>query len=291
MKSHIHKFFQNEKLLPPKKCSISISTVFDYTIPFHKQIPMIRKAGFTHVSLGADESHSKYLSGEGRRRIKTLLKESKLSIDTIHAPSGRDADLSSVNRDIATNTVNLLKETAIAANDLSVPTVIVHASPFEFGREELNSRLKSLNKIVEMLVPIAEELGVKFALENVHPGPATELIQNFLESSDSSYIGFCYDSSHDQIDGPKSFDLLNRLKHKLITMHISDRIKPYVDHVIPGEGFIDWNALCELLKTCNLKTPLLLEVMIYNSNIKNPDVFLETAYRRACYLYNACIEG
>ncbi len=37
---------------------ISISTTFDYKVPLSEQLPMIRKAGFTHVSFGMDYSHS-----------------------------------------------------------------------------------------------------------------------------------------------------------------------------------------------------------------------------------------
>lgn len=45
---------------------ISISTCFDYDVPIESQLPLVAEAGFTHVSLGAREPHSKYLSQDGR---------------------------------------------------------------------------------------------------------------------------------------------------------------------------------------------------------------------------------
>lgn len=281
--------FNEDKSLTAKSRAISIQTCFDYTIPLAEQMPMIAGAGFSHVSLGAKETHSRFLSSEGRKEMKDLLEKHKLSLDTIHAPSRRYSDLSSTDQDIATYAINLLKATAIVAADLTVPVVVVHASPFQFKGEELDGRLETLKTSVESMLPIAEKFNVKFALENLSPGPATGLIQNFFESFDSEYIGFCYDSSHDQIDGPKPFELLDNLKDKLIAVHISDRIRPFVDHVIPGEGVIDWEQLCDVMKNCNIKIPLLLEIMIQNSNIKDPERFLETAYRRACCLYDAAI--
>jgi hypothetical protein len=43
---------------------------------------------------------------------------------------------------------------------------------------------------------------VTFALENVMLGPATTLVQTVLPHLPPASFGFCYDSAHDQIDGP-----------------------------------------------------------------------------------------
>lgn len=37
--------------------SISISTCFNYSIPIEKQIPMIKKTGFSHISIGSEYEH------------------------------------------------------------------------------------------------------------------------------------------------------------------------------------------------------------------------------------------
>lgn len=50
------------------KCNISISSCFDYDIPLEEQIEYISKAGFTHISLGSDLKHSKFLE-EGRTEL------------------------------------------------------------------------------------------------------------------------------------------------------------------------------------------------------------------------------
>jgi sugar phosphate isomerase/epimerase len=253
---------------------ISISSCFDYEIPIERQIPLIARAGFSHISLGQNQSHFNYQSLENRRKILKLIKEYSLQIDTIHGPQ---ADKTSAAE---------LTTLAESAAELQSPVVVLHGGPFEFGAEELERRIKDLERLCEEIDIISQHTGVKFALENVLPGPSTELMRRTLLETNSPNIGFCYDSSHDQIGGPNPFELLKELKDKLIAVHLSDRIKEFVDHVIPGEGFIDWNGLCTILKDSRILFPLLLEVMITNSSEKDSTMFLNLAFKRGSALYD-----
>ena len=54
-----------------------------------------------------------------------------------------------------------------------------------------------------------------------------------------------------------------------------------MDHVLPGEGFIDWDAPALALRPSSLVPPLLLEVMVMHS-AEEPGRFLRLAYERGC---------
>jgi sugar phosphate isomerase/epimerase len=261
---------------------LSISTAFDYQIPIETQIPLIAQAGFTHISLGERAEHSNYLSHQGRRHLKALLEQHALRIDTIHGP-----------RADRPNSVTVLTKVAEAALDLSTPVIVFHGGPFSFNEAELPSRLDTLLRVCEALRPIAAQSGIIFAIENVMPGPATDLVRQALPQLDPKHFGFCYDSSHDQIGGPKPFDLLVELVDRLVAVHLSDRIREFVDHVIPGEGFIDWQSLAELLRQSSFAGPLLLEVLVTYSGEKAPSRFLEFAYQAGSRLHDqirlACV--
>jgi len=257
------------------KRQISISTCFDYSISIETQIPLISEAGFTHISLGSDRSHFNYRPGDDRKKLRELINRYSLKIDTIHGPN---ADKPGI--------VDELKEIAEASEELEVPVVVLHGGPFTFNEYELDSRLASLIEVCREIETISQRSGVIFALENVHPGPATELVRRTLLEIDSQYIGFCYDSSHDQINGPNPFDLLHELKDRLVAVHISDRIEEFVDHVLPGEGFIDWTELCRILGQADITFPLLLEVMTTHSSEKDPAKFLKLAFDSGCTLYD-----
>jgi sugar phosphate isomerase/epimerase len=255
--------------------ALSVATSFDYSIPIDEQMALIAGAGFTHVSLGGNEAHSGHGSPEGRARLKALLRRHGLRIDTIHGPSADWPDA-----------VAGLTATAEAATDLGAAVVVVHGGPFDFPADELPGRLDMLLATCEAIRPVAARTGVVFALENVLPGPATDLIRQALPRLDRRAFGFCYDSSHDQIGGPRPFDLLDELGERLVAVHLSDRVREFVDHVIPGEGFIDWPEVAERLRATPFGGPLLLEVAMTHSAEKAPRRFLDLAYDRGCQLYD-----
>ena len=254
--------------------AVSVATSFDYALPIDQQIPLIADAGFTHFSLGADVAHSDYLSAVGQQRLRAFAQTYGLAIDTIHGP-----------RADPPNALATLTAVVAAAAELGVPVVVVHGSPFDFPEAEFSARLEKLLETCEQLTPVLAGSGVRLALENVLPGPATELVCQAVESLGEAHFGFCYDSSHDQIGGPRPLDLLARLRGRLIAVQLSDRIRDFVDHVLPGEGFIEWPAICDQLRLARFDRPLLLEVLTTHSAEKDPRRFLQRAQQQAMALF------
>ncbi len=257
------------------KPSISISTAFNYSLPIHEQIPFIAKVGFSHISIGMNLEYSGILSSPNRKHLSSLLTQNNLSIDTIHGPR---LDLpESVEQISAIGEVSL---------EMGNPVIVVHPCPFILDASDLPSCVKMVLNNCEKLAPFIENYKVKLAMENLFPGAATDLLEEVLPRVDPDHFGFCYDSAHDQIEGPKPFDLLSRLSNRLLSVHLSDRIREYVDHVPPGEGFIDWRALSTLLKESSYKQPLLFEVNVTHSSRKETLPFLELVYKQACWVHS-----
>jgi len=44
---------------------------------------------------------------------------------------------------------------------------------------------------------MSKQSGVKFAIENVLPGIATDFAEFVINKTNPKHFGFCYDSSHD----------------------------------------------------------------------------------------------
>ncbi len=259
---------------------ISISTCFDYSIPLHEQLPLIKKAGFSHVSLGGNYNHSGILNLTSAKQLGNQLASHALAMDTIHCVSLDMPDA-----------LETTKQVAEAAVLLSAPVIVLHCSAFDISPEQYDRRRKDLLAMLPPLEAIAKDAGIRFALENVMPGVATELVTGVLAEANPLHIGFCYDSSHDQVDGPRLFTLLEQWKHRLLAVHLSDRIMEFVDHVLPGEGFIAFDEVCALIRQSGYKAPLLMEVMMTHSKFKEPAVFLREAYLRAEALYDRIYEA
>ena len=244
-------------------------------MPIEEQIPLITEAGFSHVSLGGGEAHSGFLSSAGRKRLRSLSSQFDLPIDTVHGPQ---ADL--------LDSAEHLTRVARAAAELGVPVVVTHAGPFTLDESEFPARLEAVLRTCEKLASVAQETGIVFALENVMPGPATDLVCCALRHLDPQHFGFCYDSSHEQIDGPRPFDLLGTLRDRVVAVRLSDRVRAFVDHVPPGEGFVDWAALVAALRATSFAGPLLFEVMVTHALEKETRPFLRVAYERAYHVHS-----
>jgi sugar phosphate isomerase/epimerase len=160
-------------VVKPALPGVSIATSFDYGIPLEVQVPLIAEDGFTHLSLGRREDHSGYLSAAGRQRIKALLRANGLAMDTIHGPRLDQPD-----------SVAVLSAVTRATAELGAPVVVVHASPFDLPAAEVPIRQAALLRTCAALEPVAGQAGIQYALENVLPGPATELVTRVLECLD-----------------------------------------------------------------------------------------------------------
>lgn len=248
---------------------LSISTSFSYDLAIEDQLQLISNAGFRMISLGSNQEHFRYLDEFERERLKNSLLAHNLVIDTIHAPCRLDNP----------KALSLLEATVHTAADLGAGCVVVHAGPFDCLAEQAESLLPELVRVCTELAPIVMSTGITFAVENVMPGPATNLVKDILREVDGSNFGLCYDSAHDQIDGPRPIDLLDEFSDRLFAAHLSDRTAPFIDHLVPGEGFIDWKATCNKLSLADNLNSIIIEAMMSHSQFKNEAEFVEQAYK------------
>jgi sugar phosphate isomerase/epimerase len=78
-----------------RELPIGIGTTFDYSIPLEPMCRMLAKAGFSAITLGGGNiAHSGYDTLDGRAAILRAARETGLKIDSVHAPFGRECDLS-----------------------------------------------------------------------------------------------------------------------------------------------------------------------------------------------------
>jgi Sugar phosphate isomerases/epimerases len=253
--------------------NISIATSFDYSIPIKEQFIMIARNCFNYVSIGGNYLHSGIINGK-TLEIKQIANDNNLNIDTVHGYNLDKPDAVLINAALAK-----------AASLLESKVMVVHCSPFAFDPITLENRKKDIMSKIFDLTKIASDNNIIFALENVLPGVPTDLAVFILENSDPRYFSFCYDSAHDQIDGPRPFTLLDRVAKRVAAVHLSDRSEYEVDHQVPGEGFIDFKIISKRLQNERIIFPLLMEVMITHSKYKNPDIFLAETYKQATKIY------
>lgn len=227
----------------------SFSTCVDYGVPIEEQIIAGVRAGFSHVS-PSRPSHAGYDTAQGRGLLRRLCEEHGLAVESLHAP-----------RVLGPDGASALRRTIEAAEALDAGVVVVHATEFEIQAEYRRSALTEALDLCKAVEPVLRGSGVVLALENLMPGSATAVVEELLGHLDPTLFGFCFDSSHDQIDGPRPLDLLERQRARLAALHLSDRSAPFVDHLAPGDGFVDWAAIGGQLRAAGYARPILLELI------------------------------
>lgn len=109
----------------------------------------------------------------------------------------------------------IMVKTMEAACYLGCSVLVQHCTEFDFPEDEFQIKYKIVKKRVAILEKLCAKYKIQVALENVMPYHQTKNVEDILRNTSSDWIGFCYDSSHDQI--------------------------------IPGEGFIDFGNILNII--------------------------------------------
>ena len=258
---------------------ISISTAFNYGIPLKDQLPMVKRAGFTHISFGSRTAHSGNLSAPGQMELRRMVSDAGLDVCSIHAPTRREAEISSPQEASATAGLDLLKRCIDAAISLDARTVILHAAVSGPDDPETDRRKKILVEQVHRLLDHVGDQAIQLATEHLFDLPANEISAHSMDEIDHPKYGFCYDSSHANLT-PPPLAILKRYGDRLMTTHISDNWGKEDDHLLPWEGDIAWDAFCCALSEIPFRGVFLMETVMARSSFQEPGEFLREAFKR-----------
>jgi sugar phosphate isomerase/epimerase len=106
-------------------------------------------------------------------------------------------------------------------------------------------------RALDELAPKAQSLGLKIALENGLPGymVTTSELLSLVSEYGSPAVGICYDSGHAHITDDTACALKTLGPH-VVTVHLHDNDGKEDQHLLPGEGTLDWKAVVAALGLC-----------------------------------------
>lgn len=140
------------------------------------------------------------------------------------------------------------RQTLTAAERLGAGTVVFHPG-YEYwkygGRSEL--WLEASHDFWPPLVELAEEFGIRIAVENIYETEPTTLAQ-LLSRIDSPLFGHCFDVGHWRLFSDRSLDeWFSALAKWTLHLHLHDNTGSGDDHLPVGEGDIDFGRLFRLV--------------------------------------------
>ncbi|MBN2809110.1 MAG: sugar phosphate isomerase/epimerase [Deltaproteobacteria bacterium] len=135
------------------------------------------------------------------------------------------------------------------------PEVIVLHSGYERWRFNLNINLWLEQSLAfwRPLLSQVEDLGTVLAIENIFETTPGGLRMLFDEIA-SPVFGGCFDIGHWHLFGEMDLsEWLGLLKKHIIAFHLHDNRGRFDDHMVPGDGLINFAALKSLARSHNIK--------------------------------------
>ena len=122
---------------------------------------------------------------------------------------------------------------------------------------------------IRSFLPLAEECGVVLLSENLLWGASADprIISALVEEVDSPWLGWCFDTGHAYAKGYQP-QILTDCSVVPLSVHIQDSLGSD-DHLIPGDGIIDWDAFVQTLKAVGYTGDCVVEA--HHQSLNAPD--------------------
>ena len=242
---------------------------FGYVMPVEERFELIKKTGFDSLMLWwEDEDFPNFID---KINFVSMAKSHSLEVDNIHLPY-EECNLfwsdSEIEREKYLKEVLKWIEGCKASG---ADKIVMHTNRSSITSANYNSGYKSFEKITLL----AEDIKIKVAVENTKRFNYTEFILNKFKSD---YLGLCYDSSHDFINGESKDKILNKWKDRLFCVHLSDTDGLEDRHWLPSKGNVDFKQIINIISQTNCNT-LSMEVYPFEQEKQlTPQEFLRLAY-------------
>lgn len=272
---------------------IGITTGLYYDRNILDVLPLIKNAGFNIVEIWAGaEKYGAYthFDWHKEREIKSAeacLRELGMSVHSLHSPFSPTIDLSSPDEIIRTFSVSEVERSMYCMKQLGGKYLIVHpASTEQSLQDNINVRFLKCRKSLEKIYISAQDLGVQIALETQLPhifGGEASILWKLIDGFSPSVCGFCFDTSHANLWAKGALTAFKELYLRVNTLHISDNNGGNDEHLIPGDGAINWPELIRVIRKSNCSEVFMLEVHGCSRDL-DPLIVLSRAYENTMKL-------
>jgi len=240
---------------------IGLSMLYSLGEPFNKMIERLPKLEIAYVEIVDDGLHAL-----DSQRV-TILKSIRDSYDlkySVHAPFA-DINIASPSNQMLDAMLKRLEESMINAQALDAYMWVFHPgsrsgiSSFYPGMDWLQNQ-----KTVKTLLRMAENCGLKIAIENV-PEPYPFLMKSVDDFSRffdeiGEDIGIVLDVGHSNINGQTEL-FLETFTDKILHMHLSDNNGEADQHLGIGYGTVNWKRITDMIKETSYKGVAVIEAI------------------------------
>jgi sugar phosphate isomerase/epimerase len=204
--------------------------------------------GFEGIELYATRTHFDYRDPQAAAALAEWLDDTRLALLSVHAPTtasylnGTWGDTISIGAASEERRREAVAETTSAlsvARTAGGPVLVLHLG-FPSTDPTATNRA-SVARSLEEIAEAAEAIGVALALELIPNGLslASRLVQWLEGDTDLGNGGICLDVGHANLVGDP-VEAIETCSGHIITTHLHDNRGRKDEHLVPGEGGIDW---------------------------------------------------
>ena len=158
-----------------------------------------------------------------------------------------------------------MKKSIFGTHVLGAHRFIVHPLMPYFDRADHPEEVLSLNEaFFAELADYAKQYDVNVCVENLpfplYPLTTVEQVCAIVDKLDRENLKVCLDTGHAAIFFGKSIgDAVRYIGQRLEAVHIHDNMGKEDEHLIPGDGIIDWDGFAAALKEIGFSGVISLE--------------------------------
>lgn len=237
----------------------------------------LAEAGFFHIHWTHHFNTDFVYADCEIEQIASWLDEYGLKVNDLHASAGVEKNWISPLEYERLAGVELVRNRISMTAKLSSDVIVMHipVEPQDSGENE--TFWTQIKKSLDVIEPYARDHGVRIAIENLYPDN-WQTLEKILSKYGPDYIGLCYDSGHGNLDiCSDGLDSLDRLKDRLISIHLNDNDGSGDQHNPLFSGTVDWARLARILAESSYTKCTNMEITIHHSGIKDARIFLEKA--------------
>ncbi|THB76904.1 MAG: sugar phosphate isomerase/epimerase [Desulfobulbaceae bacterium] len=242
------------------------SLTLEYTIngSLLDRLASMRAAGFHAINLGTP--HTRHLlstSLSETKQMKTQIRHHELVVDWVHAPY-RSPILYDRDHKLYHLSVAALKSAVLICSELEARSLIVHPFGLEFPPDidQLPS-IEQLAEALSVLVDYGKVLGVEIGIENINEPYSSAILPELLTRVEG--LKFCLDTGHAHHYNVWDHYIVPFID-KICALHIHDNHGDKDEHLIPGDGTIDYLPLLKALRANGYNGYLGIECLQKTSN-------------------------
>lgn len=249
-----------------------------YDEGIRRTLAEVRAAGFSHVNWNPDAGYSYLYAPSEMAFIASLLDEAGLRAWCVHGSHGKNGvtencapypetrkDFLSAHEWQRQAGLDLVRNRLSFCREVGAPTLVMHVDLDDIALRDPGEHAAFFARLHRSFDDLADDClraGVRIAVENLTAAPMERTLEMFAALFDrhpADVVGLCYDCGHAELSEPGGFRLLDTHGDRLIATHLHDNHSVRDDHLLPGDGRIDWERLIGLIAATPYAPPLTFE--------------------------------